>query len=83
MVTSYSATKKYIEQHCYVPNEVTFTIPLHYVDGMSHTRTSIDDASEHTLTDYWKEEREVALSVEWIGTTRFHLLPCSQKDILG
>ena len=69
VVTSYSATKKYIEQHCYVPNEVTFSIPLHYVDVMSHTRTSIDDASEHTLIDYWKEERGKLRSL-WNGLER-------------
>ena len=40
----------------YVQNEETFPIPIKYVDVMRQTRTSIDNASEHTLNEYWNEE---------------------------
>ena len=55
----------------YIPNEETFLIPLKYVDVMRQTRTSKDNASEHTLNGYWHEGSDLALSEEWIGTTRF------------
>ena len=38
---------------------------------MMQTRTSIDNALEHTLNDYWNGESDVALSEERNGTTRF------------
>ena len=41
---------------------------------MNERRTDIDNASEDTLNDYWNDEREVFLSMEWIGTTRFGIL---------
>ena len=53
-----------------VPNEDTFSVPLRYVDVRRQTRTSIDNASEHTLNDYWNAESE-KLSEEWIATRRF------------
>ena len=32
---------------------------MEYVDVMGQTRTSIHNASEHTLNDYWNEESDV------------------------
>ena len=58
----------------YIPDEATFTIPMTFVDVMRQTRTSIGNASEHTLTDFWNDERTVFFSEEWIGTTRFQML---------
>ena len=45
----------------YIPDEATFSV--------KPTKTSIDNASEHTLTDYRNVEGQVLLSDE-IGTTR-------------
>ena len=59
----------------YVPHEETFPLPLNYVDVMRPATTSIDNASEHTLNDFWTDERKV-------GTTRFpNLLEQTQEDI--
>ena len=52
----------------YVPDETTFPIPLNYVD------VCMDNASDYTLNDYWNHKREVWLSEERVGTTRFQFL---------
>ena len=41
---------------------------------MRQTRAGIDNALERTLNGYWNVDREVQLSEEWIGTTRFQIL---------
>ena len=38
-----------------------------YVDIMRQTRMSIDNASEHTLNDFWIDEKEVLILEEWMG----------------
>ena len=38
---------------------------MKYDDVMRQTRTSIDNASEHTLNDQWNDERKVLLSEKW------------------
>ena len=55
----------------YVPNEEAFS---KNVDVMRRTRTSIENAFEHTHNDYWNAESEDTLSEEWIATTRFLIL---------
>ena len=47
---------------------------MNHVDVIRQTETSIDDTSEHTLQDFSNDEKEVLLSEEWIGTTRFQIL---------
>ena len=54
------ATTKYIDH--YVLNEGTNTIPFQYVHLMCQTRTSIDNASEHTLKDFRIKENEDTFS---------------------
>ena len=58
----------------YIPHETTFTTRLKCVDVVRQTRTSIKNASQHTLNDYWNDEREVLLPGEWIGMNRFQIL---------
>ena len=53
--------------------EQQFPSLLKDVDVMRQTRASIDNASERTLNEYWNAHREVQLSEEWIGTTRFKI----------
>ncbi len=49
---------------------------------MSQTRTSIDNASDHTLKDFWIKENEDTLSEEWMGRQDSKSLePSSQKGI--
>ena len=54
----------------YVPKEETLLVPMTYVGVVKQTQTSIIDAIEHTLDEYWNAESEVALSEEWMGTTK-------------
>ena len=64
----------------YVEDETSLSIPSKYVDVMRPTKTSIDNASEHTLNDYWNDGREDLLSKEWIVTTRCRLLRIKLPD---
>ena len=57
-----------------IPDETTVSILLKYVDVMRQTRTSIESVSKQSLNEYWNDEKEVLLSEEWIGTTRFQML---------
>ena len=58
----------------YVPYETTLPSPMKYVHVMRQTKTSIDNASEHTPNDSWIAESEVLLSEEWTDTKRFQIL---------
>ena len=52
---------RYHEVHrtkLYVPVDTALSIPLKYEDVMRHMRRSIDNASEHTLKNYWNDEKE-------------------------
>ena len=42
----------------YVPDEQTFTMPKKCVDGMSQTRTSIVNASNLALDNFWSDEKK-------------------------
>ena len=49
---------RFIDQKLYVMKDETFLIPMKYVDVVRQTRTSMNNASEHTLNDYWNEESD-------------------------
>ena len=58
----------------YIRDETAFPNPLNFDHVMTQTKTSIDNASEHTPNDYWNDKSEVLLSEEWNGTARFQNL---------
>ena len=62
-----------LRPNLYVPTEEAVPFPMNFVAVMRQTRTSINRAAKHTVTDYWSEERDVALTEEWVGTTRFQI----------
>ena len=72
MVTSNIAIKKYIDQTDCMSRWNIILHSIKYVDVKRQTRTGIDNASEHTLSDHWTAESEVLLSEEWIGTHVFN-----------
>ena len=51
----------------------TSPIPLKYVDAVRQTQTSVFNISEHIIKGSWNEAKEVNLSVEWTGSTRFQI----------
>ena len=73
MVISLTVITKYIDPNCTSPKKKHSLCLVKYVDVMRQTGTSIDNASDHTLNDLWKEDNEVALFEEWIGTTRHQI----------
>ena len=65
------------------PQEETLPAPIKHVDVMRQTRTSMDNASEHTLNDRWNEESDVALSEDSVRSTRFQILRIPEKVQTG
>ena len=57
----------------YDPDIEAFPIPLKNVDVVRKTQTSIYNVSEHIISGLWNEAKEVNLSVEWTGSTRFQI----------
>ena len=58
----------------YVPDEVTFPIPLKYIDVLRRTTTDIDSEAEHIIEDIWIDDGEKELSGPWFGKTVFYIL---------
>ena len=56
------------------PRRNNLPIPMKHIDVVRHTRTIIDNCSERTLNDNWNDEREVLLSKDSIGPSRFQIL---------
>ena len=84
-MASYIDTTTCIDQNCTSHLEKQFLFFSKKNDVMRQTRTSIDNASEHSLTDYWNEDSEIILSEAWIGDDTVPNLedPSSQKDTNG
>ena len=57
----------------YDPGFEAFPIPLKYFDVVRKTQTSIYNVYEHIISGLWNEAKEVNLSVEWTGSTRFQI----------
>ena len=78
---SWSVSGEFIFRHheelrlkLYGTENETFPIPLKYVDVMRQTHTSICNVSEHIINGLCTEAKEVNLSEEWTGSTRFQIL---------
>ena len=58
----------------YSPGEVSFLIPLKYIDVIRTTRTNLDVKQEKRIDDYWNIDGSRDLSDPWTGFTQFTLL---------
>ena len=58
----------------YVPTERDSPIPLKWLDVMRFTSTSLPEAGMRSIDDYWLEDRDESLDMEWTGHTRFLIL---------
>ena len=57
----------------YEPDNETLSIPLNYVDAVRQT-TSINNVSEHVISDTWAEADGVTLTEERAETSRLQIL---------
>ena len=53
--------------------DITFPIPIQYVDVMRITETDLPDKAEARIEDHWTEPGRKVLSGPWRGRTRFTL----------
>ena len=58
----------------YVPKEVTFAIPLKYIDVTRSTHTDLDVLQEKKIDDCWNVDSSKHMSDSWRGFTKFILL---------
>ena len=58
----------------YSPREVSFPIPLKYIDVSRTTHTNFDVKQEKRIDDYWNIDGSRDLSDLWTGFTQFTLL---------
>ena len=58
----------------YSPREVSFSIPLKYIDVTRTTHTNLDVKQEKRIDDYWNIDGSRDLSDPWTGFTQFTLL---------
>ena len=49
-------------------------MPLKWLDVMRFTSTSLPEAGMRSIDDYWLEDKDESLDMEWTGHTRFSIL---------
>ena len=58
----------------YVPTEGDCPMPLKWLDVMRFTSTSLPEAGMRSIDDYWLEDKDESLDMEWTGHTRLSIL---------
>ena len=54
-------------------------MPFKLLDVMRFTSTSLPEAGMRSLDDYWLEDGDESLEMEWTGSTRFSVLKPQAK----
>ena len=64
-----------------VPTEGDCPMPLKWLDVVRFTSTSLPEAGMRSIDDYWLEDGDESLDMEWTGSTGFSVLKLQAKDI--